>query len=821
MKAILPIGSAMTANMVAHSRPPDPNRIPLELRERPQWVCWRYEERGDKLTKVPIDPVTLDSASATNPATWTSFIDAMRTFEAQRSIAGVGYVFAVDDPFCGVDLDRSRDAKTGQIKEWAQSIIDRLASYTEVSPSSSGVKIWLRAKKPGDRCKLPSYHGGAIEIYESGRFFTVTGQSLTESPPPLDDRQDALNEIYQQLFSTEPPKQPPVITTNPSIVLAFDSEVIARARSAANGTRFTQLWEGAWEAAGYGSQSEADAALLSMLRFWTSGDKQRAFRLFEKSGLNRSKWKREDYREKTWTAVNSGDVYNPKRPPPPPETDAKAKPDEWQPFLPFDSAAATPPFPLDALPEPYRSFAFEVSESRQVPPDLPATLILGAVAIAAAKRWKVFVGGTHDEPLNIYVLSLMEPGERKSATFRDVLRPVEEYESKLRALSDSDVRRLEERRRLEEAELEEIRRRAAKTEDSIRKADLKQQAEELAMNLTSIPSLPQLIASDVTPEKLVSLCFQNGGRIAQADAEGGTFFNMVNGQYAKNGTGNFEVYLRGHAGDRIRVDRTTRAAEFINEPAITLLLCGQPDILRRIQNREVLRGRGLLARFLYSLPESKVGTRQYRNRPIGGDYRDAYHHALHELFSMPDPATPEDPDACHTLRITGEGLQLWAEESNASERTLAPEGRLAHVKDWGAKLSGVASRIAGLLHLMSGSREVKIEQTTIAAAWTLARYFENHALAAFELMGGGIHDDLARRILGWIRRNVSTKFSLAECYNMLRHGEGVATADDLLPALSILESRNFIRELPDATAPRRGRKPSPSFTVNPATHAAD
>jgi hypothetical protein len=121
---------------------------------------------------------------------------------------------------------------------------------------------------------------------------------------------------------------------------------------------------------------------------------------------------------------------------------------------------------------------------------------------------------------------------------------------------------------------------------------------------------------------------------------------------------------------------------------------------------------------------------------------------------------------------------------------------------------------------MSGSREAKIEQPTIAAACTLARYFENHALAAFELMGGGANDDFARRILGWIRRHAFAKFTLAEYFDTLRRGDGVATFDDLLPALSILESRHYIREAPEQNPQRRGRKPSPSFAVNPATQDA-
>ena len=111
-------------------------------------------------------------------------------------------------------------------------------------------------------------------------------------------------------------------------------------------------------------------------------------------------------------------------------------------------------------------------------------------------------------------------------------------------------------------------------------------------------------------------------------------------------------------------------------------------------------------------------------------------------------------------------------------------------------------------------------QPSVAFGKIARRFFENHALAVFEVMGGRVDDDLACRILGWIRRNATTKFSLSECYNMLRHGDRVAVADDLLPALTILESRNFIRELPETEAPRRGRKPSPTYEVNPATHDA-
>ncbi|MDP9375636.1 MAG: hypothetical protein M3Q65_24940 [Chloroflexota bacterium] len=145
--------------------------IPHELRERPQWVCWRWDwiQARAKWTKVPINPRTGRLASTADPATWGAFEDALAR-SRDDGLDGIGYVFSEHDPYAGVDLDGCRDSVTGDITPWALEIARCLDSYTEVSPSGRGLHIFVRAALPrrGNR-------KGNVEFYDRGRYLTVTG----------------------------------------------------------------------------------------------------------------------------------------------------------------------------------------------------------------------------------------------------------------------------------------------------------------------------------------------------------------------------------------------------------------------------------------------------------------------------------------------------------------------------------------------------------------------------------------------------------------------------------------------------------------------
>jgi putative DNA primase/helicase len=148
--------------------PVQANNIPVELKRLKHWVCWRLDARDGKATKVPYHPDGY-RASVTNPDTWSSFPTVFKAYQAD-GFEGVGFVFSQEDPYTGVDLDKCRDSETGALEVWAREVIDSLGGYTELSPSGTGVHIIVKAKLPEG-----GHRKGHVELYESGRYFTVTG----------------------------------------------------------------------------------------------------------------------------------------------------------------------------------------------------------------------------------------------------------------------------------------------------------------------------------------------------------------------------------------------------------------------------------------------------------------------------------------------------------------------------------------------------------------------------------------------------------------------------------------------------------------------
>jgi primase-polymerase (primpol)-like protein len=151
------------------------NNVPEELKDRQQWVNWKYEpnpNNPEKPKKVPINSKTGEKASVKKPDTWASFKDAVRSYK-KGGVEGIGFVFTENDPYVGIDLDDCCSKKTGKIQPWAKKILNKIVSYSELSPSRTGVHIIAKGKLPGKGKKV-----GKIEIYDQGRYFTVTGEEF-------------------------------------------------------------------------------------------------------------------------------------------------------------------------------------------------------------------------------------------------------------------------------------------------------------------------------------------------------------------------------------------------------------------------------------------------------------------------------------------------------------------------------------------------------------------------------------------------------------------------------------------------------------------
>jgi primase-polymerase (primpol)-like protein len=269
---------------------PTKDELPEMLTTRDQWLCWRAEERDGKMTKIPINPHSGAFASTTDATTWSSFEIAREQLKSSMiDTDGLGFVFTDSDPIVGVDLDKCRIPETDKTREWATKIIDQLESFTEISPSGTGYHVLLEGSLPEGRNRKDD-----LELYETARFFTVTGDHLKGTPKSIQPRDAELDAIYQEHLcqgtendnAESGSKQRS--TSQTTTTSLSDTDLLERAKDAANGEKFTRLWRG--NTAGYDSHSEADMALCSLLAFWTGGNNSQIDQLFRDSGLMREKW---------------------------------------------------------------------------------------------------------------------------------------------------------------------------------------------------------------------------------------------------------------------------------------------------------------------------------------------------------------------------------------------------------------------------------------------------------------------------------------------------------------------------------------------------
>jgi replicative DNA helicase len=329
-----------------------------------------------------------------------------------------------------------------------------------------------------------------------------------------------------------------------------------------------------------------------------------------------------------------------------------------------------------------------------------------------------------------------------------------------------------------------------------------------------VPPVPRWLVDDATPEALAGL-LASYGRIALLSPEGDVFDQMA-GRYNHAAGPNLGVYLKGHAGDLLKVDRRGRPPEYVERPCLTIGLAVQPEVLQGLVGRPGFRGRGLLARFLYSLPTSLVGRRQPDAPPVPQAVADRYTSELQALAASLTTPASDDPTVLSLDPPAGE--LLLAFERDLEPRLAADRGDLAHLAGWAAKLAGATCRLAALLHLASHLRDAwahPIGADTFAAAIRLADYLINHARAVFDLMGADPRLDDARWLLDWIARTNHAQFSRRDAHAAAPRGR-FRKATDLEPALRLLEEHGWLRRVDaDPPGPKGGRPASPRFLVNP------
>ena len=258
-------------------------RIPDELKNLPRWVCCTAD-------KLPIDPKTGKAAASTDPMTWADYATAAAA-AAPLGCRGIGFVLG--DGIAGIDIDHCIDPATGVVDERALAIMDAMQSYTELSPSGTGLHILFYGRKPGPACRRALGDGVGLEMYDGGRYFTVTGRSWQDPPLPLADRTAEAAEVYRKYLEKPKPAAPTAAQATPvqprQAGAQSDTDILEKAKQAKGGDKLAALLAGDWQAYA-ASHSEADLALCNLLAFWLGADKRRMDAAFRASGLYRPKW---------------------------------------------------------------------------------------------------------------------------------------------------------------------------------------------------------------------------------------------------------------------------------------------------------------------------------------------------------------------------------------------------------------------------------------------------------------------------------------------------------------------------------------------------
>lgn len=470
----------------------------------------------------------------------------------------------------------------------------------------------------------------------------------------------------------------------------------------------------------------------------------------------------------------------------------------WETPLPFDEYDL-PSFPVDALPETVRRYVLAVAESTQTSVDMAAVEALGVGSLCS--QGKYFIQGNADwaEPLNIYTVVILPPAERKSSVLSVMIRPVEEYEKEENSRRNAGIiesQMVLSRLKKEKRSLVERASKGKATEEEVRA-----KATEIAKYEPVKPL--RLFVDDVTSEKLTSVLAENKGRAAVVSAEGG-IFDIISGLYSRNV--NIDVFLKGHSGDTIRVDRIGRASESIIHPALTMVLAVQPEVLNGLMSNNTFRGRGLTARFLYSMPKSTVGSRSFSTKPIPEGVRARYRALIETILSSDNEQEP--------ISLDDGAREVLEDLFNEIEGRL--KGDLAEISDWAGKFVGAVLRISGILHVMKYPKDSMfdaVDRETMEHAVIIGRYFLTHAKAAYSLMGADTVNKDAQHLLSFIKRERLAEFSRRDAMRLCR---SFKTADSLQPVLNQLCEYGYIAVKPQEPVSGIGRRPSEVYVTNPA-----
>lgn len=490
----------------------------------------------------------------------------------------------------------------------------------------------------------------------------------------------------------------------------------------------------------------------------------------------------------------------------------------WGDPNPLQTVTDTPSFPLEALPAWAVAHAEAVAEAIQVPVDLPASLIIGALSAATTGRLDAMPGPEWVEPVNLYLAVVMRSGAGKSPAEKACVGWLRRWQA----------RRIEETAEARDKAVFRAAGLRKKAVDAQKGYEMGSTSEDDAWDAhvralaaeADVPPVPRVIIDDATPEAVATLLKAHSERLAIMSTEA-DLFDMVLGDGRRKP--NINIYLKAWSGDPMTRDRkgssdTGPEATDLTRPLLTVSAAVQPSVLERIRTDAELVGRGFVARFMLSVPPDTIGQRDHTRRFTANglatrrDYETACIEMADRLARFTMPAR---------VRFDRDAQRCLNEFMATVEPQLAAAGDLAVLAEWANKCFASVARYAALLWVAEGHDTGEaIDADTCARAVTLGWYWVAHAAHAYGRASDQTYTQ-ALAILEWAAAEGHSTFTATDLQKGCRSRRlDLQRAVDFAgPLRRLVDNSWLVVHADDGWADRLGTgSKSPNFSVWPGLH---
>ena len=435
-------------------------------------------------------------------------------------------------------------------------------------------------------------------------------------------------------------------------------------------------------------------------------------------------------------------------------------PDPWEPVAPLGGLSEPPPsWPWDAIPLVLSNMGEAIEKTINVSGEMAGAAVLGAASIAIGNKVKIVLKHDHRQFANLFFMVAADVAGGKTPATKAAQAPLLDWQRDQRepwkklcdAWEARQSRVLSQIRGFEDEAKQLVKGKGPRDG-----AAIEQEITRLRGELTERPPEPVLFCADATSEALGRRMQEHNGAIGVLSGEARKIIGIAKGRYAEGG--DIDLWLAGHAGDHLRVDRSAKdkPSYEIKEACLAAAIMTQPDSLQSLGASEPLRESGFLARWLYLLPDHNRGSYPVDSVPL--NIAEAYSRTVRALVDLPPAVDMEGASVPHLVGLTSSAFARWRQYHDAMQTEIKTnrEIKCSGYLQWLSKLAEHIARLALLFHVVrnvEAGEFGKIDTPEIEDAITLAEVLKVHARRAFALMGADLDTARARKVLAWLERS--------------------------------------------------------------------